>query len=112
MPELTIAQTFSFLSLLFAALLSKLAADTSRRVNGRSFSYTLRILSLSFLVFAARQVAVFMSPFPSNVNWHLLAGAADLLFLFLLSHALIKLHSSLSAYHYLIRKNKGRPYAP
>ncbi|RLG19962.1 hypothetical protein DRN67_01275 [Candidatus Micrarchaeota archaeon] len=107
MPSFTFSQTFSLLAFLFAALLSKLAADTSCRVRGNSLSYTLHILSIALLVFAARQVAVFMKPFPT-INWELLAGAADLLFLFLIGHVLLKLHSSLSAYHHIIRKKKIR----
>ncbi|VVC02692.1 Uncharacterised protein [Candidatus Burarchaeum australiense] len=105
MMPLTMVQIVSLIGLLLAMLLAKLAADESAKLKGKSFSLTLSLLSAGLLVLAAGEIATFMAPFP-GMDWPLLEASCDLVLLIILSYALIKLNSSLAAYHHILRRYK------
>jgi len=98
-------QALSLLNFLLALLLSWFSTKLSSRMRGKSFSFTLSLLSIAFLIFAAHQAAIVLSP-TRLLRWDVIISLSDTLFMLVLFYGLLKLGESLRAYQHIIRRKK------
>ncbi|MDO8339993.1 MAG: hypothetical protein Q7T16_05030 [Candidatus Burarchaeum sp.] len=103
MQEITAVQVVHFANLLIAMVLSRLTANASMKLRGKSFSTTLAWLSIALLLFAASQIVFFMRPYPT-MDWPLLSAFTELLFLLVITYAILKINSSVDAYRHILKK--------
>ncbi len=92
-----------FANLLIAMVLSRLTANASMKLRGKSFSTTLSLLSVALLVFAAGQIVFFMGVYPT-MDWPLLTAFSELVFLLIITYAILKINSSVDAYRHILKK--------
>jgi len=103
MTEMTAVQVVHFANLLIAMVLSRLTANAAMNLRGKSFSTTLAWLSIALLVFAASQIVFFMRPYPT-MDWPLISAFTELLFLLIITYAILKISSSVDAYRHILKK--------
>lgn len=96
-------QMIGLLNFVLAVGLSWFSGQLSRKMQGKSFSTTLLLISLALLVFAASQAAIVLTPIKS-IRWDIILTLSDTLFMLLIFYALLKLGPSLQAYQHIIRK--------
>jgi hypothetical protein len=96
-------QALSLLNFVLALFLSWFSAQLSRKMHGKSFSTTLKIIALALLVFAAHQAATIFAPI-KTIRWDIVLTLSDTLFILLIFYGLLKLGPSLQAYQHIIRK--------
>jgi uncharacterized membrane protein len=103
MDGISAVQIVHLVNLLLAMVLSRMTANASMKLKGKSFSNTLGWLSIALLVFAASQIMFFMSPYPT-MDWPLLSAFTGLLFLLIITYAILKINSSVDAYRHILKK--------
>ena len=103
MQEITAVQVVHLANLIIAMVLSRLTAHASMSLKGKSFSTTLGWLSIALLVFAAGQIAFFMGMYPT-MDWPLLSAFIELVFLLIVTYAILKISLSVDAYRHILKK--------